>query len=78
MICCLVSSTFEIPFFNGFAFVVFFLTFAGCDNKFNIAATGEKFDRDELEAVLASAGEVEELAFGDEEFNVTLSIGTES
>lgn len=71
----LVSSTFEISFFNGFAFVVFFLSLAGCDDEFDVAATTEKFYGDELIAVLFRASELGELTFGDEEFDVALGVG---
>lgn len=74
----LVFSTFEISLFNSFAFVVFFLAFASCDDEFDIAAAAEKFHGDELETVLSGAGELGKLTFRDEEFNVAGGVGAES
>lgn len=73
----LVSSTFEISLFYGFAFVVFFLTFAGGDDELDIATAAEKFHGDELVAVLFCAGKLGELAFRDEEFDITRGVGAE-
>lgn len=73
----LVSSTFEISLFYGFAFVVFFLTFTGGDDELNIAAAAEKFHGYELVAVLFCAGKLGELAFRDEELDIARSVGAE-
>lgn len=67
----------NVAFFDGFALIIFFLALAGRDDEFNIAATSEKADWDELVAFDFGAGEGGELFFSDEKLNVALGIGTE-
>lgn len=64
--------------FNGLAFIVFLLTAAGGNDEFDMATTGEYFDGDKLETVLFGAGEVAELAFGNEQFEIAGGFGAES
>ena len=68
----------NVAFFDGFAFVIFFLAFASGNDELDVTPAGEKFDWNELEAALLGALEAEKLFFGDEELEIALGIGTKS
>ena len=67
----------EVAFFDGFAFVVFFLAAAEGDDEFDVAAAAEQFDGDNGEAGDFLFGEGGNLFFGGEEFDVASGVGAE-
>ena len=74
----LISATVEVPLFNGFALVVFFLTFAESDDEFDVATATEEFDGDDGAAGDFFAGEAGDLFLGGEEADVRGGVGAES
>ena len=68
----------DVALFDSFALVVFLFALAGGDDEFDVAASAEETDGDELEAGLTGAFESGELLLGDEELDVAGGIGAES
>ena len=71
-------STVEVSFFNGFAFVVFFLAFSESDDEFYVAGATEKLNGDDSEAGGFFFFERCDLFFGREEAEISGGVGTKS
>ena len=73
-----VSPASNIAFFNGFTFVVFFLTTAESDYKLNVTTAAEQFDGNDGKTGDFLLGKGVDLFFGGQEFDVAGGIGAKS
>lgn len=63
---------------DGLALVIFLFAAGGGNDQFNVATTGEELGGDVSVAVFFGAGELGNLFFGGEKFDVAGGFGAES